>query len=829
MALNCTEAVRKALGGEPLSKELEAEMAKEVKRLIKKHADLGKANVVDGVMDDLAASADELEIAKRVKRRNAALNARKKIEGIQYIRNVWGDNPIDGLRAMLRSHATPRFNAGNSVARAQVARADFYIASLYTELAKKKLWKVFTKGDMDVDIHRAMWQLDSEAPDMAGIPRDAVVIAKEIKKINEYTRQQANRHGAAIGTLDGYVSSRSTDGAKVSTKREEWVQFMEENLDFTKTFADVTDPVKIRKLLEEMRTEFIASSHIAFDKPPSTSALGGFGNVAKGLSHKRVLHFKTPEAEAGYAVEFGSGNLSKNVMFHLDRMGADTAIMEHLGPNAKGNLDAIFDAVRKDLKRAQDDKTLAKLNTYQSFVDNDLWKHIDGTSRAIENAPVARASSIMVAIQQTSSLGSALLSMVSDIGFVAAEADYQGQNFLGSMGNSVKSLVSGLPTGEKRQVLTSLSVLSDGIRGSVIERFSSGDLLPGKVAGGVQQFFKWTGIQFWPDRLRDGFVLSMSNHIANNTKHKFAALPMEMQRTLKLSGFDENTWDNVLRQATRKADGLDYFSPETLDDIPDDAFNSVLTNQGVKPTAARVTALKQELGEKIRTMFQNRAINAVIEGDVQTRATLVGGRGLGSWDRTIRAAVTMFKTFPVAAIEKPVARFVKGMDESGKFTTSGFVGLAKMFTTLTALGYISMAAKDLAKGIEPRDPKDPKTWMAAFVQGGGAGLIGDFLFGETNRFGGGIVSTLAGPVAGDIGRLHDLYRRALDGDDTAATAFKFVLSNTPGNNIWYTKAAMDYLIMNEIQEHLNPGYLRRMEKRLEKNNEQQFFLPPSQQ
>ena len=829
MALNCTEAVRKALGGESLSKELEEQMSKEVQRLIKKHEDLGKANVVDGVMDDLTASMDDLEIAKRVKRRNAALNARKKIEGIQYIRNVWGDNPINGLRAMLRSHATPRFNAGNSVARAQVARADFYIASLYTELAKKRLWKVFTKGDMDVDIYRATRQLDNESPDMTGIPRNAVIIAKEIRKINEYTRQQANKHGAAIGTLDGFVTSRSTDGAKVSTKRKEWVQFMEENLDFTKTFVDVTDPIKIKKLLEEMRTEFIASSHIAFDKPPSTSALGGFGNVAKGLSHKRVLHFKTPEAEAGYAVEFGSGNLSKNIMFHLDRMGADTAIMEHLGPNAKGNLDAIFDSIRKDLKSAQDDKTLAKLNTYQNFVDKDLWPHIDGSSRAIENKPVARAASFVSAMQQTSSLGSAMLSMLSDLGFVASEANYQGQNFLGSIGGSVKALLSGVPKGEQREILTSLSILSDGIRGSVIERFSSGDLLPGKVAGGVQQFFKWTGIQFWPDRLRDGFTLSMSNHLANSTKSSYAKLPKEMQRILKLAGFDENTWDNVLRQATRKADGVDYFTPEVLDDISDDAFNSVLTNQGVKPTAARVTALKEELGEKIRTMFQDRAINAVIEGDVQTRATLVGGRGLGAWDRTIRAAVTMFKTFPVAAIEKPVSRFVKGMDESGKFTTSGFVGLAKMFTTLTALGYVSMAAKDLAKGIEPRDPNDPKTWMAAFVQGGGAGLIGDFLFGETNRFGGGIVSTLAGPVAGDISRLHDLYRRALDGDDTAASAFKFILSNTPGNNIWYTRAAMDYLIVNEIQEHLNPGYLRRMERRLKKNNDQQFFLPPSQQ
>jgi len=283
-----------------------------------------------------------------------------------------------------------------------------------------------------------------------------------------------------------------------------------------------------------------------------------------------------------------------------------------------------------------------------------------------------------------------------------------------------------------------------------------------------------------------------------------------------------------MRQSTREADGKQFFVPEALDGIDDAAFAAVLKAQNVKPTKGRITALREELAEKTRSMFQDNVINAVVEGDAQTRAALVGGAGQGSWSRVIRGHVTMFKTFPIAVIEKPVARFIKGMDETGKFTTSGFIGLSKMLVTMTGLGYLSMTAKDLVNNKTPRNPNDVRTWMAAFTQGGGAGLYGDFLFGEANRFGGGIISTLAGPTAGDISKLHDLYNRVRDGDDAAGKAFKFLVSNTPGNNVFYLKGLLDYMIVHQIQESLNPGYLRRMERRLERENEQHHFFPPSQ-
>jgi hypothetical protein len=824
----CIASIKDALDdGRTRPKTFWDGLEKDVERLYKKHKNLNAPNITEAVLDDIAKQVEALEIANKIKERNTALNTRKKIEQINYVRTVWGDRPVDGLRALLRSTAIARTGAGNSVIRGQAARADFLVISLYTNLSKNNLFKLFASGEFDVDIHRAMWKLDAEDGDFGNIRPEAVEMAREIRKINEYARQQANKHGAAIGRLDGFVTTRATDSLKVKQNADGWLQFMEENLDFERTLADVDPDLRVKKL-QEMRTEFMANKHIKLDAPQTTSALTGFGSIGKSLSHERVLHFKTPEAEAKYAVDFGTGNLAKSVMFHLERLGADTAIMEHLGPNAKANFDAIHLELMKDAKKANDDPLINELGKYKIYVDRELWPHISGSSRGIENQLAAQASSFVAGIQQMASLGQAMLSMFSDIGITAAAVNYNGRTFLGGIAEATSSLLKGTPTGERLDILTSLGVLADGIKGSVIGRFTSGDMLPGQFASSIQTFFKYTGIQAWPDRIRNGYALGLSNWLASNTRHAFADLPLEVKRTLRMGGFDELTWDNVMRQSTREAGGKQFFVPEALDGIDDAAFAAVLKAQNVKPTKGRITALREELAEKTRSMFQDNIINAVVEGDAQTRAALVGGAGQGSWSRVIRGHVTMFKTFPIAVIEKPVARFLKGMDESGKMTTSGFIGLTKMLVTMTGLGYISMTAKDLVNNKTPRDPNDVRTWMAAFTQGGGAGLYGDFLFGEANRFGGGIISTLAGPTAGDISKLHDLYNRVRDGDDAAGKAFKFLVSNTPGNNVFYLKGLLDYMIVHQIQESLNPGYLRRMERRLERENEQHHFFPPSQ-
>jgi hypothetical protein len=139
-----------------------------------------------------------------------------------------------------------------------------------------------------------------------------------------------------------------------------------------------------------------------------------------------------------------------------------------------------------------------------------------------------------------------------------------------------------------------------------------------------------------------------------------------------------------------------------------------------------------------------------------------------------------------------------------------------------------MMVRDATNGNPIRDPRDPKTLMAALAQGGGVGLLGDFMFGETNRMGGGLIDTLAGPVLGDLGALAKIFYKVRDdtygigGDahhgkgtysDIWADIAHFTKGHIPFANLIGLKGALDYLLWNHIFEAISPGYWERTNRR----------------
>ena len=153
------------------------------------------------------------------------------------------------------------------------------------------------------------------------------------------------------------------------------------------------------------------------------------------------------------------------------------------------------------------------------------------------------------------------------------------------------------------------------------------------------------------------------------------------------------------------------------------------------------------------------------------------------------------------------------------------MGLASILLTSSILGYMSMTVKDLLKGKEPRDPTKFKSFVAALLQGGGLGIYGDVLFRET-RSSLEAAGSLAGPVplsALDV-VLALKYGMTGEGGKAARLAYRTVTQNIPFLNLFYIKTAFDYLIGYQMLETLNPGILKRMEKRMKKDYNQDFLL-----
>lgn len=235
---------------------------------------------------------------------------------------------------------------------------------------------------------------------------------------------------------------------------------------------------------------------------------------------------------------------------------------------------------------------------------------------------------------------------------------------------------------------------------------------------------------------------------------------------------------------------------------------------------------RRDLTTALRAYYAEQTRSAMTFAGARERALMTFGTKAGTPHGEAVRFFMQFKAFPITFATRHLGReFLRrgALDKSG---------LAALIVGNTVLGYVSMTAKELLKGREPRQPEDAgdaaRIFLDAMQHGGGLGIYGDFLFGQYNRFGQSPVATLGGPAVGVFEDVMTLYGKAMNMEDPSAEAARLAINNTPFVNLFYTRMALDYLVLYHVQEWLNPGYLRRMEKRIAKDNAQGFWLPPSE-
>lgn len=239
---------------------------------------------------------------------------------------------------------------------------------------------------------------------------------------------------------------------------------------------------------------------------------------------------------------------------------------------------------------------------------------------------------------------------------------------------------------------------------------------------------------------------------------------------------------------------------------------------------------RESVASRVQQLYADEVNSAAISPDARTLATLRQGTQAGTPMGEALRLFFQFKSFGVAMMQRGFLREYYGgaKGRGGKLGMSEVRGLATFMAGSIGFGYMAMSMKDLVKGREPRPIDDLRTWQAAASQGGGFGIYGDFLFGEANRFGGGFMQTLGGPTVSKAEQVYQLWSAFKRGDDTAAKAVKLAYTNAPYLNLFYLRTAADYLVLYELQEAMNPGYLRRMERNVKTNNDQEFWMRPSE-
>jgi hypothetical protein len=870
---NCILEVQK-IAGRTLTPDETSQVSKTVEKIIKKldKSDLS-GDLGEQVMKAINDFTQDLKASAVIEKRNAALNARHKIEKFDYLMNVFGDDPSEGIKAILGDSLVDRQGSKNGVAHHVKSLEHEYLGGLTAKLSKEGVLDIASSGKFDDQIFRAMYELNMDKPDMAVIKKlapEAVKVAEVFNMYGEMSRNKANGAGAWIKKLPGYVVKRSHDlikireaagpGIALNDPRHEkaWVDWVMENNDWEKGMADV--PIEERgKVLSSMFQQFSNGYHLKFGEGGSSGLKGAF-NIGKSLSHERVLQFKTPEAEFEYHKRFGQGDsLLENMASGLSKMARDTAIMTKLGPNAKANLDEVIDMAMKKYDAEGKGSTAAELKKNYDATMSTLWPNITGETAIPGNQIWAQRSSTFRTWQMMCDLASATLSGLTDIPFFASAMRYTGERNTGSFFHGMKDAVEGIvgrigkdTTPDQMKTFSEMGILT-GVLSDPFSKFASD--IPGRTAAGISLLMKLNGMNFWQDSLRIKSVMATANRHAEHAHLSFNELPSGMQAIMKQFEVSPAAWD-LIRKTEIKVDpeGYKLLTPENVDSISDDEISKAITGS---VTPAKIKNFRETLKNNYRTLFSQIAGMATSEPTVVERSIMNRGTKPGTWEGEALRHFWMYKSFMTSVMRKHIGRELMGYDadrlpahkalarmmSSGNMS-GGFGGMVNMITFGTLAGYGSMILKDAAKGREPRVPTDAKSFskifLAAAAQSGSFGIYGDFLFGEAkDRYGQQFFTTLAGPTARRAMEVGDLYGKLKakaegkmfddggDSIDVGSSAMRLALNNLPGYNLFYTRWALDYAIMYRMQEMMNPGYLRRMEGNLKKEKQQEMLVPPS--
>jgi len=812
-----------------------------------KKTNLDKVDI-DRISKDVT---EQIKAQKKINKINAVndeILIRKKVE--ELLENFKGDEQ-EGLIALLVGSNRLTTGSRTSVGVAQNAAQGQLIAAFDAEVTAAGLDGMFDRADARLQEELAITMEEiSLGKETTTKNKDVKKLAEIMEKHSELTRTALNERGANIAKMWGYVVKQSHDqfnvraaANRLGKNLEEiksdptltgtdinynknytaWKNFIMQYLDGDRTFADTDN---IDNFLMNSYNSLVGNKIQVAD-----GAAGVFGsrNITKGIGNKRVLHFKSAKHWNAYNEKFGTGSLKETYYSGLMTAGRNIGMLDTLGTKPKENFEKIRVAVSN--RMIAEKRSVESLSSYRQF--EKFMNVVDGTVYTFDGGTfgfaITKYSAIARAVGNVAKLGGAVISAAADIGIYASEMKYQGRSFLGGMFEAMNSIRRIKNTKQKEDIVQGLGFIKDGTIYDVSGRFQVGDNLNKGWTQIQRTFFKYNLLSWWTNTLKENSMLGMANYYAKQKNLGFDQLNKPLQDFFKLYNIDSNKWNVIRKTAMSKADdGTEFINISELSNMSDADKKKITGMDDLSKSELQME--KEKFKYSVSGMLLDRSIYAVIEPDARTKGTMTQGTLAGTGMGEAMRFLGQFKAFPIAVVNKVLGREVaflrKGKNQD---IGRGIRGITALMITSGMFGYMSMSLKDLLKGKEPRDPNKKATIMAAFLQGGGLGIYGDVLFKEQRDAG----SVLAGAIGPFPTTVIDLglafkYALGLEGGKAGRAAYRTISSNIPFLNLFYIKAAFDYMIGFQLMETMNPGVLKRVEKRMKKDyNQEYLFTKPS--
>lgn len=650
---------------------------------------------------------------------------------------------------------------------------------------------------------------------------EAKALAEAARRTLDLGRRDYNAAGGSIGKIENYGLAMLHAARKIETAGfEVWRDFIWDKLDWNRIVDfDTGQPFAIAgdvpprggradALLDEIFRSLVTQG---WSKREASFVQRGL-SATNSREASRVLHFRDGDAWLAYNASFGEADPFATLMSAIDGYAHDTAAMRVLGPNPKAGLTYLTQLVQKQAQEAPWRGRSASVNEANkaSRKAQAMLDLHSGAAQVPVDGWLAEFLAGTRALLVSAQLGSAAVSAVTDVGFQTMAARKIGLDVGGLITRLGRELVAE-PAKAAR-----LGLIAERIAtvGGAQARYMGETFTPQRAARLSEFVMRISGLARWTDAGRHAFQLEFMGMLADEAAHGFDAMRPELRQVLERKGFTAADWDVIRRTDLHVDSGATFLVPHQMryrTDIPADQA--------------------EDLAFRLMSVIHEQTEFAVPSASLEGQALFLDQTRPGTLIGELARSGFMYKSFGMTVLYNQIRRT---MSHSG--TASRVAYAAKMAAMTTIMGALAIQMKEVTKGRDPR-PMDSLEFLgAAGLQGGGLGIFGDFLAAETNRFGGGIQETLAGPVAGLISDVAGLgvagVRSAAGGNGNfGREAVNFLRYNTPVTGVWYLGAAFQHMVYDELQRAVDPRAeraFRDAEKRRRKSYGNSSWWKPGQ-
>lgn len=681
----------------------------------------------------------------------------------------------------------------------------------------------------------------------------AKALAKAWGDTSEYSRQLFNAAGGDVGKLEKWGLPQSHDPlALKAVGKDAWVASIQPRLDAGRMIDKLTErpfgDKRLKAALADVYDSIVTLGAIDRDMGESL----GKGKLADQRAEHRFLVFKDAENWMAYQGQFGVADPYAAMMHHLDGMARDIARAQVLGPNPDHQFDWLARAAQRmaDIEQARPGQPAQNL-IKNAKGDIESAKTMYGQfTGAIGGAYgpdnlIARTGQMTRSALTAFQLGGAVINdILSNPVLAAFNKTMAGMSAMPDF----RAYFAQVTSPQARAAARRTGFIAENARArnaDGIQRYLRATTVGGKTWEGANALTRmlpqWVNTAGLLDgnmkASRRAFQDEFMGYVADRRGQTIAQLGASTDseekafaQLLLARGWTEAEWKTVGQVAPEKhGAGIEFVSPQAL-----------------------AKAGHDDLGWKLAEMIERETRAVVPEPSLWARAQMMGDSRPGTPMGEFRRSAMSYRSFGVTQTygwsrEYIFRSIAAGTDPRIPWKLRAAAMAAPLVIGATIAGALTIWTKDIVKGNDPRpawgddENDDGKTaykfWAAAMAQGGGVGILGDFMYSVEARNGKTSSMTAFGPQAGAIADTIDLtwgnVDQVIKGEDPhfGRDAAKFAGRYNPLASLWWSRTIMDRAVIDQMQRLVDPEAdeaFARTAKRLEKDYGQGQWWPEGQ-